>query len=250
MIRNVDVMIDGLPMRVAIALPEGGMAPQTAIVLFTDIGGPRECFDRKAQVIADWGYAVYMPNIHYRATSGHLISEGKSVFDADVLPTLVEHGKLLTASALARDSAALLALIDEQPRFAGKHIGVVGYCRGGSLALRMAAYAPDRVLAAAGFHSSWLAAKGDLDSPAMLAGRINARVYLGHADKDSYLPSDQIGRMDEALASASVHFMTELYKGAMHSFTVADSPAYNEIADNLHLKRLQSFFKEALQEVP
>ncbi|MHA3026342.1 dienelactone hydrolase family protein [Chromohalobacter israelensis] len=226
--------------------PEHADGPLPAVVLFTDIGGLRPCYHEKAQQIANNGYAVLMPNVYYRDASGHIVPEGKSFRDPDVRPTLLEYAAHLTPEAQSRDFAALLDGIDHETEFAGGKIGVVGYCMTGAFALRMAAEHADRVAAAAGFHSARLAEANDPNSLVNVVGAIEGRVYFGHADKDELLPPDQIARMDEALAAAGVHFITELYKGAAHGFTAKDAPSYDAVADALHHKRLSQLLEETL----
>ncbi|WP_136255988.1 dienelactone hydrolase family protein [Onishia niordana] len=228
--------------------PENAEGPLPAVVLLTDIGGLRPCYHEKAQRIADNGYAVLMPNVYYRDAVGTIVPADKSFRDPDVRPTLIEYATRLTPQAQVRDCAALLSGIDNEAEFANGKIGVVGYCMTGAFALRMAAEYPDRVAAAAGFHSAKLAEEGDEGSPVHLVKSIEARVYFGHADQDELLPPEQIAHMDEALAAAGVHFTTELYKGAAHGFTAKDAPSYDATADALHHKRLATLLEETLLE--
>ncbi|SHJ87822.1 dienelactone hydrolase family protein [Halomonas caseinilytica] len=240
-IPTADGTIDAL-----IFTPDNADGPLPAVVLFTDIGGLRPCYHEKAQRIADNGYAVLMPNVYYRDATGQIVPEGKSFRDPDVRPTLVEYAGHLTPETQSRDFIALLECLDAEAEFAGGKLGVVGYCMTGAFALRMAAEHPDRVAAAAGFHSANLAKADDASSPVGKVDTIEARVYFGHADKDELLPAEQIARMDEALATAGVHFTTELYKGAAHGFTAKDAPSYDAAADALHHKRLATLLEETL----
>lgn len=226
--------------------PEGAEAPFPAVVLFTDIGGVRPCYHEKAQRVADAGYAVLMPNIYYRDQAGPVVPEGKSFRDEDVRPTLSEYAGHLTPDAQAGDFDALLAAIDDELEFASGPVGVVGYCMTGAFALRMAARHGDRVAAAAGFHAARLADEGSETSPHRIVGSIKARVFLGHADGDQFMPPEQIGRLDSALAAAGVDFTTELFKGAEHGFTASDAPVYNKSADERHYRRLLTLFEETL----
>ncbi|MCE8016540.1 dienelactone hydrolase family protein [Halomonas sp. MCCC 1A17488] len=226
--------------------PGNADRPLPAVVLFTDIGGLRPCYHEKAQQLADNGYAVLMPNIYYRDVRGPVVPEGKSFRDPDVRPILFGYAGRLTPEALSRDFTALLTCIDSEAEFADGKLGVVGYCMTGAFALRMAAEHPERVAAAAGFHSANLAKADDPNSLVHVVGTIGGRVYFGHADNDELLPPDQIARLDEALAKAGVHFTTELYKGAAHGFTTKDAPSYNATADALHHKRLALLLEEAL----
>lgn len=226
--------------------PDNASGPLPAVVLLTDIGGVRPCYHDKAQTVADDGYAVLMPNIYYRDGAGSPVPEGKSFRDDDVLPGLFEMAQKLTPEAQQRDSSAYLATIDAESEFAAGGVGVVGYCLTGGFALRMAADHPERVAATAGFHAAGLAVEDDPNSVMHVVNRIQAQVYLGHADKDDHLPPEQIGRLDAALADAGVHFATELYAGAPHGYTAADVPQYDEAADARHYKRLSILFEETL----
>ena len=226
--------------------PENAEGPFPAVVLLTDIGGLRPCYHEKAQQIANNGYAVLMPNVYYRDASGPIVPEGKSFRDPDVRPTLLAYADHLTPEAQSRDFIAFLNGIESEAEFADGKIGVIGYCMTGAFALRMASEHPDRVAAAAGFHSARLAEADDPNSPVHLVGNIKGRVYFGHADQDELLPPDQIARMDAALAAASVHFTTELYQGAAHGFTAKDAPSFDATANALHHKRLASLLEETL----
>lgn len=229
-----------------ILAPANAGGPLPGVVLFTDIGGLRPCYHEKAQQVADNGYAVLMPNVYYRDASGQVVPQDKSFRDPDVRPTLLEYAARLTPDAQARDFEALLGCIDAEPEFAAGNLGVVGYCMTGAFALRMAANHPDRVAAAAGFHSARLANADDPNSPLHVVDGIRGRVYLGHADKDELMPPDQIARLDEALAEAGVDFTTELYKGAAHGYTAKDAPVYDAAADKRHHKRLAMLLGETL----
>ncbi|WP_431026049.1 dienelactone hydrolase family protein [Halomonas sp. H5] len=246
MSRAIDIPAADGTIDAHIFTPAGAAGPLPAVVLFTDIGGLRPCYHEKAQQIADNGYAVLMPNVYYRDARGPVVPEGKSFRDPEVRPTLLEYAGHLTPEAQSRDFLALLDGIDGAAEFAAGKLGVVGYCMTGAFALRIAAEHPDRVAAAAGFHSARLAGADDPNSPVQVVGSIAGRVYLGHADQDELLPAEQIARLDEALAKAGVHFTTELYKGAAHGFTAKDAPAYDATADALHHKRLVMLLEETL----
>lgn len=246
MSRNIEIVAAGGSIDAGIYTPGRASDSLPPVVMFTDIGGLRPSYYAKAQRVADEGYAVLLPNIYYRDVAGSAVPDGKSYRERGVLSTLRSYGRHLTPDALAGDFEALVGCIDAEPEFADGMIGAVGYCMTGGFTLRMAADHPDRVAAAAGFHSANLAAADDPASPLHVVDRIEARVYLGHADKDSIMPPEQIARLDAALAEAGVHFTTELYKGAAHGYTTKDSPAYDAAADARHFKRLFTLLAETL----
>ncbi len=223
--------------------PQGGGA-HPPVILFTDIGGIRPVYEVKAQRIADAGYAVLMPNIYFRSGRAPLVPEDRHF--RDMLATLRGYAELLTPEALQRDFAALMAAIDGEPACGCGPVGAVGYCLTGGFPVRLASLHPERIGAAAGFHSAALAAAGNPHAILDVIPGVKARVYFGHADRDEHLPPDEIAAVDGALARAGVHFATELYAGAKHGFTSTDTASYGAQADALHFKRLFTLLEETI----
>lgn len=222
----------------------GGEGPFPTVILFTDIRGVRTAYAALADTIAAQGYAVVLPNLFYRDGRAPLIDPA-SPFDDAARARAQAYRARLTVEALGRDFDALLAGLAQAPEADLARIGVVGYCFSGALALRFAAAFPDQVLAAASFHGGHLAVADHADSPHLLAPRIKASVYIGHADQDASAPPEQITRLDGALAASGVAFTTEFYKGACHGWTV-DGAAYDAKASARHLRRVLQLLDEAL----
>ncbi|NEC30022.1 dienelactone hydrolase family protein, partial [Streptomyces sp. SID8111] len=84
------------------------------------------------------------------------------------------------------------------------------------------------------------------DSPHLTAGRVTAELYFGHADQDPSLPREQIDRLEEALAAAGVRHRCEVYAGAAHGYTQADTSAYDREADERHWAALLGLLRRAL----
>ena len=102
---------------------------------------------------------------------------------------------------------------------------------------RIAAAYPERVAALGGFHVGGLVTDDD-DSPHRSAGSIAAEVYLGFADNDSSMTREQIAELERALTAAGVSYRSEVYSGAAHGYTMADTPAYDEAAAERHYAEL------------
>jgi carboxymethylenebutenolidase len=98
------------------------------------------------------------------------------------------------------------------------------------------------VAAAAGFHGGRLATEAP-DSPHLVAGRVTAELYFGHADQDPSLPVEQIERLESALTAAGVRHHCEVYPGAGHGFTQADTSAYHREGDERHWAALLDLLK-------
>jgi carboxymethylenebutenolidase len=100
---------------------------------------------------------------------------------------------------------------------------------GGALALRTAAFYPDRVAAAASFHGGNQASDKP-SSPHLLADKIKAEVYVGHAKDDPSCPAEQQERLEQAFNAAGVTHQKEVYEAA-HAWTMPDVPwAKNDAA--------------------
>lgn len=151
----------------------------------------------------------------------------------------------LTPDLAMRDADAYLRWLTACPLTTDGPVGITGYCMGARLAVRTAKTYPERVAAVAGFHGGRLATDSP-DSPHLLADRITAELYFGHADQDPSLPPEQINRLDEALTAAGVRHHSEIYPGAHHGFTQADTAAYDSTADKRHWTALLALLDRAL----
>lgn len=225
---------------------EGGPFP--GVLLYMDAFGLRGRLEEMADRIAAQGYVVLVPNVFYRRgraplidTSELLKPENREKLFETLGPMMAE----LTPERALRDAAGYLSWFAADDRVADAPIGTTGYCMGGALALRTAAAFPDRVAAAASFHGGRLATDA-ADSPHTVVGDISAEVYVGHADHDASMPPEQQGRLEQALTAAGVEHTCELYAGAAHGFTMADTAAYDEAATDRHWERLLDLFARRL----
>jgi len=198
-----------------------------------DAFGLRPRIEEMADRIAERGYAVLAPNVFYRAGRAPVLpfpdmgQEGaRAEFFKGVRPLMEQ----LTPERMAADGAAYL---DELARLHGEPVAIAGYCMGVRMGWRIAAAHPERVAALAGFHGGGLATD-DPQSPHRSAGRITAELYFGHADEDPSLPPEQQQLLEETLTAAGVRHRCEVYAGAPHGYTQADTAAYNKEGDERH----------------
>ncbi|MGW2250459.1 dienelactone hydrolase family protein [Kitasatospora sp. NPDC001660] len=219
-----------------------------AVIIHMDAFGLRPHLMAQADRLAGAGYAVLVPNAYYRHGRAPVI-DYPEVIDPDNDPAIFDKlGPLLdtlTPEVNERDADAYLRWLEESPFVQDGPVGLTGYCRGAVHALRMAATNPDRVAAAAGFHGGNLARETP-DSPHLGAHRITAELYFGHADEDPALPPEQIARLAEALTGAGVRFRAEVYEGARHGYTQADTTRYHEAGDARHWEALLDLLKRTL----
>ncbi|MET8186752.1 dienelactone hydrolase family protein [Streptomyces sp. NPDC005246] len=222
--------------------------PHPAVLLYMDAFGLRPHLKEMADRLARAGYTVLVPNVFYRHGRAPVV-ELPDVIDPARRPEIFERlGPIITSltpDLAMRDADPYLRWLAASPLTTDGPVGITGYCMGAGLALRTAGTYPDRVAAMAGFHGGRLATDSP-DSPHLLADRITAELYFGHADQDPSLPPEQIDRLDEALTAAGVRHHSEIYTGAHHGFTQADTAAYDSTADKRHWIALLALLDRAL----
>jgi carboxymethylenebutenolidase len=148
----------------------------------------------------------------------------------------------LTPAAIVADGGAYLATLGGLTDGAA---GITGYCFGGRLGWTIAASHPDRVAALGGFHTGRMVTE-EPDSPHLLAPRVRAEVYWGHADQDQSMTAENMATLDQAMNDAGVPHTTELFEGAQHGYTMSDMGAYNEVAAERHFAALFALLQRTL----
>ncbi|MFE9676552.1 dienelactone hydrolase family protein [Streptomyces sp. NPDC006259] len=211
-------------------------APRPGVLLYQDAFGLRPHLRAMADRLAGAGHTVLVPNVFYRHGRSPVVEMPEFIDPAarpDIFEKLGPVMRSLTNDLAIRDAGAYLRWMAESPLVADGPVAVTGYCMGARLSLLTAGAHPERVAAAAGFHGGRLATETP-DSPHLVAGRVTAELYFGHADDDPSLPPEQRERLEKALTEAGVRHRCEVYEGAGHGFTQADTAAYHEAASERH----------------
>lgn len=226
-----------------------GEGPFPGVLLYMDAFGLRPRLYEMADRIAEHGYAVLVPNLLYRGGRAPLVDlsglkdpERRGAMFGRLMPLM---GALDTA-AITRDTRAYLDFLDAQEAVASGPDAVVGYCMGGLNGLKAIEAYPDRLAALASFHGARLATD-EPDSPHLQVGRITGEVYFAHADNDSSMPQESIDLLETALDAADVRFRSEIYRGAEHGFTMADTHVYNAEAEKRHWEKLFELLDNTLR---
>lgn len=228
-----------------VAHPADG-APHPGVLLCMDALGLRPRLRQMADRLAAAGYTVLVPNMFYRHGRAPVFDlpeffESRPELVAKIRPVV----QSLTPELATRDAGAYLDWLATSPLVADGPVGLTGYCMGAGVALRTAARYPDRVAAAAGFHGGRLVTDAP-DSPHLLVGRITAELYFGHADQDHSNTAEQIDQLEKAMAAAGVRYRSEVYQGAQHGYTQADTAEYDAEAEERHWRELLALLSRAL----
>jgi carboxymethylenebutenolidase len=226
-----------------VARPDEERRP--GVMLVMDAYGLRPQIEQMADRIAARGFVVLAPNVFYRSGRAPVVSldglgdpEQRAAVFARVMPLISE----LTPERIVRDGGAYLDRLEEIGR---GPVAITGYCMGGRIGWRIAAAYPERVAALGGFHVGGLVSDDD-DSPHRSAGSLAAEVYLGFADNDRSMTAEQIAEVARALDAAGVRYRSEVFRGAAHGYTMADTSVYDEAATERHFNVLQGLLARTL----
>ena len=246
----IEIQAPAGPAEALVARPTTGEGPFPGVILYMDAFGLRPRIQDMAQRIADWGYVVLAPNVFYREGSAASLApaldmttqEGREAAGKAAFPRV---GRLTPDKALP-DIDAWVSALAALDGVASGPIGTVGYCMGARLAVRTATSHPDLVAACGGFHGGGLATE-DPDSPHLGLGKARARFVFGHADHDRSMAPEAVARLGEALKDAGLEASNEIYEGAPHGYTMADTSAFNPEATERHFRELRALLDGTLK---
>ncbi|HET8605092.1 MAG TPA: dienelactone hydrolase family protein [Marmoricola sp.] len=229
-----------------VARPDEGTHP--GVLFLMDAIGLRPQIARMIERIADWGYVVLAPNLFHRdgraedlAPRADLRQPGeREKFFEQVMPRV----QGLTGELMERDIPAYLSALRSLDGVAPGPVGVTGYCMGARLAVR-AAGLDQTVGAVGGWHGGSLVTEDD-DSPHTRLADARAELVFGHADNDRSMGPEAIARLGEALEAAGLVAKNEVYEGAPHGYTMADTSMYHEAAAERHFTELEALLDRRL----
>ena len=216
------------------------------VLFIMDAYGLRPAIEEMADRIASDGYVVLAPNVFYRAGRSPVLplpdltdAEQRTRFFQSLRPLFEQ----LTPEGLVADGRAYL---DYLAGVAGPGpVAITGYCMGARIGWRLATAYPARIAALAGFHAGGLVSDAP-DSPHRSAGALTAELYFGFADQDPSMTAEQIATLERTLDEAGARYRSEVYEGAQHGYTMADTPAYDELARERHFRELRALLERAL----
>ena len=233
-----------------VARPSTATGPLPGVIFYMDAFGLRPRIQEMTQRIADWGYVVLAPNVFYREGSIAELApamdmstqEGREAAGNAAFPRV---GRLTPDKALPDIDAWVSAMAGLDGVAAGP-VGTTGYCMGARLAVRTATSHPEAVAACGGFHGGGLATE-DPDSPHLGLGKARARFVFGHADHDRSMAPDAVARLGEALKDAGLEASNEIYEGAPHGYSMADTSAFHPEATERHFRELRALLDGMLK---
>ena len=219
--------------------PEGD-GPWPGVVMYPDAGGARDTFDEMGAKLADYGYAVLVPDVYYREGDWAPIDMQTVFGDPEERKRLMSMMGAVTQDKMAMDAGAFFDYLAGRSEVSGDSFGTTGYCMGGRTSFTVAGRVPERVAAAMSFHGGGLVTDSE-DSPHLKADQIRAAVYVGGAENDASFTDDHAEQLEKALAAAGVEHTIETYPAA-HGFAVPDNAPYDAAAAERHWNAMRDFF--------
>ncbi len=180
-----------------------GEGPWPGVVMIPDAGGVRQTFNDMAAHLADFGYAVLLPDVYYRQGDWEPFDMATAFSDSSQRKRLMSFIGSISPDDWASDANAYFDYLAARPEVRGSTFGVTGYCMGGRASLIIAGRVPERVAAAASFHGGGLVTDSS-DSPHLKADQIQGEVYVGGAENDASFTDDHAEQLEKALTAAGV----------------------------------------------
>src|SRR5947209_2233300 len=212
--------------------------PHPGVLFIMDAYGLRPTIEEMVDRLAADGYVVLAPNVFYRAGRAPVIPlpdlkdpEQRTEFFKKLGPLIGQ----LTPEGVDADGGAYLDYLQQVA--APGPVAITGYCMGARVGWRIATTHRDRVAALAGFHAGGLVTD-DPESPHRSVADVQAELYFGFADQDPSMSAEQIATFERALDDAGARYRSEVYEGAQHGYTMADTAAFNEPARERHFREL------------
>lgn len=154
-----------------------------------------------------------------------------------------EASKQMMALKMGTAAKDLSGAVDELVRRTGSpHIGVIGFCMGGGLALVLATQRPDAIKAVVPAYGliPWPDARPDYS-------RLDAAVHIHAAGQDDYFNPDAARALESELRGLGKDVTLHLYPEAGHAFFNEDRPeAHHPQSADLLWNRTVEFFRTTL----
>jgi carboxymethylenebutenolidase len=191
-----------------------------------------------------WGLVPHIRNVADRLATHGFVAVAPDLYHGAETTEPDEAARLVMELRLDQTAQELTATVDAllaRPETTGGRVGVMGFCMGGGLALKLATLTPEvaAVVSYYGFPRQGL--EWDLS-------QIKGAVLYHQAEHDDdFAPDGLVSRMRAELDRAGVPATFHRYPGTTHAFFNDDRPStYDAEAAALSWQRTLEFLRERL----
>lgn len=217
-----------------VAYPKEGKGP--GLILLQYIFGVNKVMRDLADHYARLGYVVVVPDLFWRQEPNVRLADDPALATPQEQKKAMELNDGFDDDLALSDLAATYEFVRGNAACTGR-VGVLGFCLGGRMSYRMAAYNPvDCVVSYYGVNL-----ERHLDEGV----RIAAPTLMHMAGKDFLVPDEVRARISEGL-SANPNIRIEVYPGVNHAFALKGGANYDETAATLADRRSMDFLREHL----
>ncbi|SRR5579871_2594132 len=190
-----------------------------------------------------WGLVPHIEDVCDRFAEAGFVALAPDLYHGEATTEPDEAGKMMMGMRLEQAIKDMSGAVDALAEHAsGEHVGVVGFCMGGGLALLLAASRPDRVAACVPFYGAlpWEGAEPDWKD-------LQAAVQVHVGDKDDWAMGFA-GELQPKLEELGKVIEVFRYENADHAFFNDTRPeVYDEAASRAAFDRTVNFFHDQLE---
>lgn len=197
----------------------------SAIIVIQEWWGLNDNIERMADRLAGAGpFTVLAPDL-YHGKVGHTEDEARHLMNG--LDWDGALGDIIDAASYLRTQKSV-----------GK-LGVVGFCMGGALALKIASALGDKLQAGVVFYGT----PKELDVSTI---RAPLQLHFAGKDKSPVANPEALRALEQRLKEASKSFETHFYEDENHAFMNEDGKNYSRSSAEIGFARCLGFFKKHL----
>jgi carboxymethylenebutenolidase len=221
---HIEFASNGGTARGYLATPQGGTGPGVAVI--------QEW----------WGLVPHIEDVCDRFAEAGFVALAPDLYHGEATTEPDEAGRMMMGMRLDQALKDMSGTVDAlAERSSGDHVGVVGFCMGGGLALLLAAHRPDLVAACVPFYGAlpWEGSEPDWSEMA-------AAVQIHVGDKDDWAMGFA-GGLEPKLQELDKEVEVFRYEGADHAFFNDTRPeVYDEAASQAAFDRTVGFLQDRL----
>ena len=201
----VEFASNGDTARGYLATPDLGSGP--GVIVVQEWWGLNPQIKRVADRLMAEGFVALAPDLYRGELAGH--------------DEMDKAGQLMAGLPMdraARDMSAAVDFLAEHTASVGDGIGVVGFCMGGGLALRLGTLRPDKIKAVVSYYG----VLGFDDDNAPDWSKLDAPVLGHYGEKDDFFPPGKANALEAGLRGLGKTVDFTVHAGLGHAFASED----------------------------